>query len=198
VASCTLTPATAPQVLRALYDALGAFDGAGRRNAATVLASQSALETAQWQKLWDYNVGNVTCAAAIRTGLPCCTRGLTFAVYPSLAAGAADMVAFLGKHGGGASASSALGRAAAGDVPGFVARLQAMHYAGDADYAAYERAIAAGVPLLGKLELAPAPWVGVLEALGVALALGAVAVLAVEVTSAPAQRRRARPRLAAA
>jgi hypothetical protein len=147
----TLTPASGSQVLRALYDALP--PSAGRREAANILAAQSALETARWSRMYGWNTGNVTIGANVLPVLMWTRRGLDFAVYGDLATGAADQVAYLAKHSGG----RALAQAAAGDVAGFTQSLQAMGYAGPAgDYAAYEVAIARGADALAPLPLAPA------------------------------------------
>jgi len=91
--------------------------------ALTLLAAQSALETAAWQAMYNWNVGNITHGGdnfdwTIFPGNP-----LHFRAYTSLDQGAADFVNFLNKRG-------VIDFADSGDIQGYVNRLQQINYAG--------------------------------------------------------------------
>lgn len=104
------------------------MDAGVSESAARMLAAQSALETAGWAAMWNNNLGNITTSGADYVLLP--GNRLHFKEYASLHAGAVDFVDYLTKRG-------LLPFAESGDLQGYVDRLQAIGYAGNADYGAY-------------------------------------------------------------
>jgi hypothetical protein len=140
----TRTDATAADVLRALLDA-----GMPSIDSARMVAAQSALETAGWKGgMWNYNLGNITTTGENYITEP--GNALHFKTYPSLWAGAIDLVNYLNAHG-------VLGYAVQGDLAGYVQRLQAIGYAGSADYTSYRAGMQAWLAQLAAVLPAP-PW----------------------------------------
>jgi hypothetical protein len=156
------TPATAAEVLRALLDA-GAPE-----EAIDMLAAQSALETAGWQSMWGWNLGNITTASNAVDWQVLGSNPLHFKAYPSLDNGASDFVRYVTSHG-------LMPYAEAGDLLGYVAQLQKIGYAGNTDYGAYENGMRAWIVKLGGV--APAAG-GMSLASGLAYAAAGVAVAA--------------------
>lgn len=124
-ATGTRTPATSAQVTAALT-------AAGCPDASLALVrAQSAFETAAWQAMWNWNLGNITTFGKDYVILP--GNPLHFARYASLQDGANAYVGYLRGHG-------LLGIS---DLASYVDRLQAINYAGTSqDYGAYERGMA--------------------------------------------------------
>jgi hypothetical protein len=135
------TPASASEVYGAIL-ATGIST-----NAARLALAQSALETGGWGRgLWGWNLGNITTAGSTFQVLP--GNGLHFKAYGSLQEGANDFINYLASHG-----LIAIGDT--GDLSAYVARLKAINYAGNADYAAYQSGMQSW---LSKLQnVAPAP-----------------------------------------
>jgi len=152
------TPASAADVLRAIMDA------GVSQSAAYMLAAQSALETAGWSGMWNWNLGNITTTGDYVL-LP--GNGLHFKAYGSLSEGAADFVSYLASHGVTPYAES-------GDLDGYVGRLQAIHYAGDADYTAYENGMRSWMQKLGAV--APSMFLTSQAVLASSLLVGGLAV----------------------
>src|SRR5260370_5101191 len=121
---------------------LGAIQSAGvSRNAAVMIAAQSALETAGWKGgLWNYNLGKITTDGEDYVLLP--GNSLDCKTYSDLQSGAADFVHYIRSHG-------LLPFAEAGDLQGYVNRLQQIGYAGNADYTAYYNGMATWMGKLG-------------------------------------------------
>ena len=120
--TATKTPTTYPDVAAALI-----AGGAPTVYAVRVLAAQSALETARWSALYNWNLGNITTASSedwYDVG-----TGLHFKSYTSLQDGATSFIAYISKI-------NALGLAAAGDVGSYVNRLRAANYYGDSSESA--------------------------------------------------------------
>lgn len=86
----TLTRATAGEVLAALRAAQCP------PSALYWAAAQSALETATWSAMWNWNVGNITTKGRVYVLLP--GLGQHFAAYASLEAGARAFVGYLDSH----------------------------------------------------------------------------------------------------
>lgn len=144
MATATRTDASASDVLRALLDA-----GMPTVDSARMVAAQSALETAGWVGgLWNYNLGNITTNGPDSVTLP--GNGLRFAAYPSLLAGAQALVRYLNAHG-------VLGYAVDGNLSGYVQRLRAIGYAGNANYSTYESGMQTWLARLQSVLPAP-PW----------------------------------------
>jgi hypothetical protein len=120
-----LTPATVAEVKGALAAAFKAIVGSPAPDIAlSVLAAQSALETASWQKMRNWNLGFITHGSDnfdwfVLGG----SNLLHFRAYASLDQGAADYVTYLNKRG-------LLDFAASGDLQGYVNRLKEIRYAG--------------------------------------------------------------------
>jgi hypothetical protein len=120
------TNATAPQVLRALLDA-------GCPSAAlTMVAAHSAYETAGWQGgLWNWNLGNITQGDSSGDYMILPGNSLHFVPYANLDAGATAFYKYLSVHG-------LIPFATENNLTGYVNQLQAIGYAGNADYTAYQ------------------------------------------------------------
>jgi hypothetical protein len=127
------TPASASEVL-------GALVGAGvSQTAAVMLAAQSALETGGWAEMWNWNLGDIT------TNADYFILGSNpghFRPSDDLQSGASDFIGYLRQHG-------LIPFAEANDLDGYVARLQAINYAGGADYNAYRDGMASWMGKLG-------------------------------------------------
>ena len=155
-------------------DALGAVQAAmpsSDANAAIMVAAQSAFETAGWQWMANYNMGNIT------TGNPNADdwmyqpgNSLKFKAYSSLEAGAQDMVSFLTKR-------AILPYAYANDLTGYVNRLQATNYAGSDPnvYVTYKTGMANWIAKLGGVT--PNPPVSFLRVALVSAAAGGAGYL---------------------
>lgn len=151
-----------------------------------MLSAQSDLETASFSSLYNYNLGNLT--HVTHDGHPWVTRSdvgeaMRFRAYPSLLAGACDMVRWAAAH-------KLLDCAARGDLDGYVAGLKSGCYLGctgqggvtDATYATYQSGILARARLFERVQpVAPPPeppplWVvllgGAMVAMGVWWAIG--------------------------
>ena len=140
--AATLTQVTPAVALRALLDAGAPNPGV------LMLLGQSAVETAHWRSMWGWNFGNITAVGSQDYQiLP--HNVLHFRAYDTIAEGATDYVTFLRKRG-------LVDRAAANDLPGYVALLESECYMGcdgqadpqgvvstHADYVAYGYGIAA-------------------------------------------------------
>lgn len=152
------TPATLEDVLTALIDG-----GAPTANAARMLAAQSALETAGWRAMWNWNLGNLTAASDASSWVQqSSSNSLHFLAYDSIQAGAADFVSYVARRG-------LLQYANVGDLNGYVAMAQRIPYCPGVSTEVY----AAGMEVWltrfgGKL---PVPSAGTPLAYG-ALALG--------------------------
>jgi hypothetical protein len=134
VADGTRTPETAPDVLRAIMDAGVSLQ------AARMLAAQSAFETGGFVYIWNFNLGNITTNSSDYVVLP--GNSLHFTPYDNLQTGALGFVTYLQHRG-------LLPFAESGDLQGYVDRLQAIGYAGDADYGAYYNGMASWYSRLG-------------------------------------------------
>jgi hypothetical protein len=148
------TPATAAQMLGALQWALG---GNAPQIAVAMIAAQSAVETASWHAMNNWNAGNITptaSQAASGQWMDQGIHGMRYIAYGSLLAGAAGMVAFLRSRG-------LLPFAFAGNLAGYSAQLETVGYLGrigqtdptghtvsQADYDAYQRAMGQLIPKL--------------------------------------------------
>jgi hypothetical protein len=143
------------------------MDAGVDENAARMLAAQSALETAGWTAMWNYNFGNITTASSDYVLLP--GNALHFKPYGSIAAGASDFVDYLTKRG-------LLPFAENGDLQGYVDRLQAIGYAGNADYGAYASGMRSWLHRLGGVvpafPMSQAVLAGSILLLGTAVAWG--------------------------
>jgi hypothetical protein len=118
--------------------ALGALRAAGAGKGLIVVAAQSALETAGWSAMWNWNFGNITTTGSDYVTLP--GNALHFQAYASEAEGASAFIAYL-------RAKGLLGLT--GDLAAYVERLKEINYAGDTDYGAYEAGIARWITQLG-------------------------------------------------
>jgi hypothetical protein len=103
--------------------------------------AQSALETAHWTAMWNYNAGNITTTGDYIV-LPGNSRH--FKPYDTLGAGCLDMVHWLNSH-------HVMRYADSGDLGGYVDQLKATNYAGDADYGKYQAGMQRYVALYGNL-----------------------------------------------
>jgi hypothetical protein len=92
--------------------------------------AQSAVETAHWTEMLNFNTGYVT-GGATWFYSPKVTVPLQFTSYPSLGAGAMGQLHWLANH-------KAMSQADANNLPGFIAAIQAAGYAGNANYSAYQ------------------------------------------------------------
>jgi hypothetical protein len=140
------TPASAPDVLRALLNA-----GAPSNTAATMLAAQAALETAGFGGgLWNWNLGNITASGSADYVIQSSSNPLHFLAFDSLQAGADYFVSFLRKRG-------LLPFAEANDLQGYVGRLQQVSYVGSdpSVYPAYYAGMAAWIHRLGGVVASP-------------------------------------------
>lgn len=148
MAALPKTPATLAQLL-------GAASAVLPRPAALLAAADWCWETAGGASLYGQNPGNLTCGAVPRGTVQCgnnplVTSGLSFAIFPSLAAGAAAYVAFLKGRG-------QLPALQSGDLPTFSAALAKIGYAGsDTTVTSYESGMNAWLPKLKAVVLPPA------------------------------------------
>jgi len=151
------TNATAPQVLRALLDA------GCPQSALTMVAAQSAFETAGWQGgLWNWNLGNITQGDSSGDYMVLPGNSLHFVPYSSLDAGAQAFYQYLSGHG-------LIPFASANNLSGYVGQLQAIDYAGAAcasgqqsttaspcqDYSSYQTGIQTWMTKLAGVHPAP-------------------------------------------
>lgn len=171
------TPLTPAQALGAVQAALPYGTS---RDAVNLIAAQSAVETAGWAAMHNYNFGNVTPTAAQAASGPWMDQGLPmkYIAYPDALSGAMGMVGWLTSHGLIAAASI-------GDLDSYMAGLQAGCYLGcvgltdptghtvsQTDYDNYRAGIASWIAKLAPLTpVAPPgsfPWG--MTAVGVSLA----------------------------
>jgi hypothetical protein len=115
------TAANSGDVLEALIEA-----GVPTANSARVLAAQSAAETAGWHAMWNWNLGNITASSPdTQPWVQQTTEGpaapLKFLAFDTLQDGANFFVAWLSKR-------DLLKYANVGDLSGYVAALQRIHY----------------------------------------------------------------------
>ena len=107
-------------------EALAAFRAAGcPESALLMVAAQSAFETAHWQSMHNWNMGNITPTAAQAASGDWMSQGLPmkYISYSSPVAGAQGMLQWLQAHG-------LLTYAVNGDLGGYVAQLKADCYMG--------------------------------------------------------------------
>ncbi len=132
--------------MRALWFAHQAVVGGPTETALlSVLAAQSAFETARWHSMWNFNFGNVSGnyhgawmlipgAGEMEDGKPVLrerTEADGFRAYPSLQDGATDFVRFFCEdtnHDGVNIYDAAIRAAKVGNVTGFCAGLKAARY----------------------------------------------------------------------
>jgi hypothetical protein len=163
------TSATSSDIIEALVDA-----GVPTVNSARILAAQSAVETAGWQAMWNWNVGNITAGSpSTQSWVQQATTGpaapLQFLAFDSLQDGANYFVAFLQKRG-------VLQCANVGNLDGYVDALRRCNYAGPgADYARYRDGMAAWLKKLGGA--LPVPGTGKALAYGALLVGGGILAL---------------------
>jgi len=142
------TPATAGQVI-------GALMAAGlSRDAANIVASQSADETANWQAMWNWNPGNVTASGSQDYVIQSSSNPGHFRAFSTLLEGAQAMVGWL-------QAKGAIAAAESGNISAYVAALAAGCYLGcigntdqtghtvsQTDYDNYQAAITSRLPAM--------------------------------------------------
>jgi len=136
------TPSDWDTVVEALVSA-----GVPTVNATRMLAAQSALETAGWTAMHNWNLGNITASnTTTQSWVQQTTTGeaasLHFLAFDSLDEGASYFFHWLDSHG-------LLTYANAGNLDGYVARLAQINYAGSADYNAYKRGMATWINKYG-------------------------------------------------
>jgi len=124
----TLTPESAGAVLGALEQAWVNVTGqASDWSGILILAAQGAMETSNFAKLYDYNLGNIMHTAGDgydynhRPEVP--QASMIYRVYDSLLEGAEDLVRWAIHHGAGDALQS-------GDVDGYMNALRAGCYLG--------------------------------------------------------------------
>lgn len=108
--------------------ALGALLAAGcPQSALLMVAAQSAVETAAWKSMTQWNMGNVTpTAAQVAAGTPWMDQGIAgmkYIAYPDATSGAAGMLAWLNARG-------LLNAASNGDLDTYMSLLQSGCYLG--------------------------------------------------------------------
>ena len=117
----SLTPAQAMGALQAV------LPGGTNQTALSMIAAQSATETAAWSQMYNWNFGNVTPTAAQAISgdyvMHANTGSMRYRAFDDPYSGAASMVDWLTSHG-------LLAPAEAGDLPGYMAALQAGSYLG--------------------------------------------------------------------
>lgn len=163
---------------------MGAFAVAmpnANQQAVAIVAGQSALETANWSAMWNWNAGNLTTNGG--TYVLQGKLSLHFQAFDSMQDGAAAMVAWLSTRG-------ALPYALQGDLQGYVQALAKGCYLGcigqvaqqsdgssravtQGDYDTYRAGIQGRITQLGLLSI-PLPAAGM--SFGTALAAGAAIV----------------------
>jgi hypothetical protein len=122
------------------------------RDAANVIAAQSADETASWKYMYNWNPGNVTASGSEDYDIESSSNSGHFQAFSSLADGAAAMVSWVTTRG-------ALPFAESGDVAGYVQKLaehcylgcigstdQTGHTVDQTDYDNYQAAISGRLP----------------------------------------------------
>jgi len=117
------TPLSAAQ---ALGSVLAAAPGLSR-TALDMIAAQSAVETAAWKAMNNYNFGNVTpTQSQLAAGVPWMDQGIhgmKYIAFPDPVSGAQAMLGWLSSHG-------LLAYAQNGDLDGYMAKLRAGCYLG--------------------------------------------------------------------
>ena len=143
------TPLTPAQAMGALAAVLPSGTS---QTALSMIAAQSAVETAHWTQMWNWNFGNVTPTPAQAISgdyvMHDNTGSMRYRAFGDPYSGAAVMVDWLKSHG-------VLGPAENGDLAGYMAQLQAGSYLGTVgltdgsghtvsqdDYTNYQNAIA--------------------------------------------------------
>jgi hypothetical protein len=143
--------------------------------------AQSALETANWSQLFNYNAGNVTTAHPDTDDWyynPHVTVDLKFHAFPTLGQGCITMMSWLKNHG-------AIPSADAGDAEAYRQALIAGGYAG-ADYPSLDGFVAKYAVTIPKLYW-EIPNFGVI---GTSLAIVSASYLGAKYLAAPRQKRR--------
>jgi hypothetical protein len=174
--------------------ALGTLLAAGAPPAGLLMiAAQSAVETAGWQAMNNYNFGNVTPSASqIAAGIDWMTQNvpnMRFISYSDPVSGAKGMLGWLQTHG-------LLAYAAANDLTGYMGKLSAGCYLGcigntdpsngrtisQTDYDNYRAGISAWMSKLSKVAPAAPPMVVASNLMGPVLlglaGLGGIGLLA--------------------
>jgi len=154
-----ITPLTPAQALGALQAVLP--DGTSR-GGLLMVAAQSAVETASWRSMWNWNFGNVTpTAAQLQTHdwvMHAQTGSMKYLAFSDPISGAKVMVDWLTSHG-------LLAAAEAGDLDAYMAGLQNGSYLGTVglvdgnDYTNYKNAIAGLMAQYASVQpVAPPGW----------------------------------------
>jgi len=152
------TPATAGQVI-------GALMAAGiSRTAANILASQSADETASWQAMYNWNLGNVTASGSDDYVIESSSNSGHFRAFGSILDGAQAMVDWVTSRGARAAAEN-------GDVASYVQALaqhcylgcigqtdQTGHVVSQSDYDTYQANISSRLPAMQAAAPVAPPW----------------------------------------
>jgi hypothetical protein len=127
--------------------------------AVRMIGAQSALETAGWGSCANWNFGNTTVLPSsthdwVHQGTPgSAAYALSFKAFDNIDDGASDMIAWLSSHG-------CLPYAYAGDLGGYVAKLNASNYFGNAPAAQYQAGMATWMQKLAGVQFSRArfPW----------------------------------------
>lgn len=170
------TPASAADVLGAL------INSGVSQNAAIMLAAQSALETAGWTAMWNWNLGNITTSSGdyfILQG----DQSHRYIPFGSLSSGSDYFVSYLSGHG-------LIPYADAGDLAGYVAKLKSFGYF-ESDASAYQAGMATWIQKLGGVTPSMGiPWktIGVVAAILIGSAATAYYVLEGESPLKPVRR----------
>ena len=153
-----------------------------------MVAAQSAVETAAWKSMHNWNFGNVTPSPAqVAVGIPWMNQGLSamkFISFSDPISGAKAMMGWIQSRG-------LLSYAEQGDLSGYVGRLQAGCYLGcvgntdpvrgvaisQQDYDNYRAGISSWMAKLSSVTPVPPPFVSSPK-LDVLLAVGAAATVA--------------------
>jgi len=180
-----LTKSTPAKALGAI---LYVLPSGSTRTAANMIAAQSAIETANWKSMHNWNMGNTTPSPAqVKAGISWMNQGLPmqYIAFPDIVAGSRDMVNWLSRRG-------ALPYANSGDLAGYMARLQASCYLGcigntdptghtvtAADYSGYQSGIATRMATLATVTPEMPSWWEILSPFDIALGTTALAAAAV-------------------
>jgi len=184
----TLTPESAGAVLGALQQAWVNVTGqASDHEGLLILAAQGAMETANFAKLYDFNLGNIMHTAGDgydynhRPEVP--QASMIYRVYSSLLEGAEDLVRWAIHHGAGDALQN-------GDLSGYMNALRAGCYLGcignevpggsvvsQSDYDTYEGGIQSYVNRFASVKPIAPPSPFALPPIGWGGAIAAVAVL---------------------
>ena len=180
-----LTKSTPAKALGAI---LYVLPSGSTRTAANMIAAQSAIETANWKSMHNWNMGNVTPSQGqISAGISWMNQNLPmkYIAFSDIVAGSRAMVNWIIARG-------ALPAANSGDLVGYMSKLQASCYLGcigntdptghtvtAADYAGYQSGIASRMSTLATVTPEMPSWWEVLSPADIALGTTAVAAAAV-------------------